>query len=105
MLKTLKTLLKLGIFASAVLVLGSWLRWDGKTISDQIKTKLSHAELGFAGKMQKWAGKLESEAQKTLNHQQAANSSATHANTSDSSSPERQKLRALIHEIDGPHEQ
>ena len=44
MFKILFKLIKLGVFALIVIILANWIRLDGKTISDQVKTQLSHAE-------------------------------------------------------------
>lgn len=44
MLKFIGVLLKISLFTLAVLVLGNLVQIRGRTVSDQIKTQMSHAE-------------------------------------------------------------
>ncbi len=44
MFKLIGWVFKITIFAVIVLALGHLIKWDGKTISDQMKTSLSQAE-------------------------------------------------------------
>src|SRR5262245_40182579 len=44
MLKLIGWTIKLTVFAVIVLVLGNWLQIDGKSISDQVKSHMSHAQ-------------------------------------------------------------
>lgn len=37
-------LFKLSFFAVLVLVLSHWIKWDGRTISDQVRSQMSHPE-------------------------------------------------------------
>lgn len=44
MFKLLWGFCKIAAVACVALVLGSWIRWDGTTISDHIRSGMSHAE-------------------------------------------------------------
>lgn len=44
MLRLFKTAIKFGLFATLILVLGQWIRWDGRTLSDQVRVGMAHAE-------------------------------------------------------------
>jgi hypothetical protein len=43
MLKLIGWIIKITLFSIAILIIGAFVRWDGKTISDQIRTHLSYA--------------------------------------------------------------
>lgn len=100
MLKLVGFCLRVLIFSIAILVLGNWLRWDGKTLSDQIKHQMSHAESSrFAGAVRDWAEKVthdtRSSLPKSLDH--------SDPEEEDISPSERQKLKALIRELNSSH--
>jgi hypothetical protein len=44
MFRLLGWIIKASLFAAAVLIIGNIVHWRGKTISDQVKTSLAHAE-------------------------------------------------------------
>lgn len=44
MFKLIFFLIKLILLAVLILILGNWLKWDGKTLSDHIKIKMSQTE-------------------------------------------------------------
>lgn len=41
MLKLFASILKATIFAVIILILGNWVQWDGKTVSDQIRSRMA----------------------------------------------------------------
>ncbi len=126
MFKAIGWVIKLTFFAALVLVLGNWLEFGGKTVSDQVRTHLSHAERSdVASRVKKWATNLTDEAREGAkkrplkNHAPAAGNTGAQtqsmapAASSDQPnataeahveklpSTERQKLRALIQELNG----
>lgn len=65
MFKLIGWIFKVTIFAAIVLALSHYVRWDGKTISDQMKTSLSQAERSAPVKaVKKTATELLSDAKK-----------------------------------------
>jgi hypothetical protein len=44
MLRLIGWIIKCSLFAAIILVLGSLIHWRGRTVSDQLKLQLSHAE-------------------------------------------------------------
>ncbi len=44
MFKLIGWIIKTALFAALILVVGQIIQWNGKSVSDQIKTGLSHAE-------------------------------------------------------------
>ena len=90
MLRLIGFITKITIFSLFVLVLGNWIRWDGKTISDQIKVKMSHAdELGLMDHFRTWTERITTDARKGF---QKKNEHSSHPEEIPSS--ERQKLKA-----------
>jgi hypothetical protein len=88
MLKLLGSGIKLVIFSLLVLILGNWLHWDGRTISDQVKMGMSHAEeSSVVHSLRSWAQKI------TLNAREGEEITTS----------ERQKLKALIKELNSSH--
>jgi len=92
-----------------ILILGNTIRWDGKTLSDQVKMGMSHAEESlFYHDITKWATHVTDDARKGWSHQ---NPKTSHPKSElqkteylkeykDELTPtERQKLRALIKEL------
>ena len=133
MIKLFGNLIKFAIFSIAVLILGNYVRWDGKTVSDQIQTRVSHAENSdMAAKIKIWSKELIEDAKKAPTHSTsqvyskkqsravtATAGASTHAASTTSSvsqavsneiqnpseeipPTERQKLRALIRELNSP---
>lgn len=110
MLKIIGWILKLTVFAALILVLGNWFHWGGKTISDQVKTQMSHAEnLGIVENVKGWATRITSpknEIKKSNRPQAPGESSRStvkekekNKTTQEILPSERQKLRALIREL------
>lgn len=99
MLKLIGLVLKLALFSFFVLVLGNWVRWDGKTISDQVKLRMSHAdEYEIIGSVKTWADQLTQDAKQGF-HKKIDRVAAQE----EISPSERQKLKALIRELNSSH--
>lgn len=141
MLKLIGFFLKLCAFSVIVLVLGQLVRWDGKSVSDQVKVRISHAE-GYTAehgesifeRARQWARELLGDALEgslkkkatsrgpasappkgflerltiSAGSSESVPSAATAANDSQASTDaiqasERQKLKALIKELNKTH--
>ena len=109
MFKILGFFIKLTIFSALVLIIGNLIHWNGRTVSDQVKTQLSHAErtawVGVSG-MKHWAGKLTGDSKEGSARKKTLRPNAAlepmDSNEDDSKkipASERQKLRALIEEL------
>ncbi len=97
MLRLIGWAIKLGLFAAIVLVLGHVVTWKGQTISDQVKTQISHAErMDLVGQVKHWTNK-------TLGEERGAHGAPSNGKQKDEQilSSERQKLKALIQELNG----
>lgn len=105
MFKLLGIIIKSGIFALIVLVLAHVVKVGDQTISDQVKTKLSHAERSeIAGKVRSWAGKVSDDARQGFKTQMKHTGQAPRAAAAPAeniSSSERQKLKDLLQELNG----
>ena len=93
MLRPFTFFFKFLILTAVILILGNWLQWRGRTLSDQVKTSMAHAEksellLGA----RKWADGLTQDARKGLEKQ-----------SEDILPSERQKLKALIRELNNSY--
>jgi hypothetical protein len=122
MLKAIGWVIKSAIFAVVVLILGNYLRVGGKTVSDQVRTQMSHAESassslgGAVTHVRGWADKLTGDAKKGAVRaprsvggpvSQAPVVSRTAMNEKEDGTPsseeipssERQKLKALIRDL------
>lgn len=109
MLSLIKWVIKSAIFAAIVLIAANLVKWDGKTISDQVKTQLSHAERAdLTSKVKIWAGSVTSDARRGASRRPGSPAIApTVSEGRTSAAPpreqvddsERQKLRALIREL------
>ena len=105
MFRIIGIILRFGILALIILDLGNLIQWRGKTISDQVKTHMSHAERSpLLGEVKTWSGKVlrdsENGIRKNLKNIEMKNASS--ASEGDEIPPsERQKLRALIRELNG----
>lgn len=96
MFKLIGTLLKVTLFAIVILVLANVFEWRGKTISDQVKTQLSHAErLPVTHQVKRWAGGLVKDS--NTGAQNRARQKDTDLDQITAS--ERQKLKSLIEEL------
>lgn len=123
MLRIIGFMIKLVAFAALVLVIGNWARWDGKTLSDQVKEGVAKAERSeAASKMRDWTRSLTDDAREGAERKAKrraappahASERATDADRTGSEaaaparaeeripSSERQKLRDLIRELNSP---
>jgi hypothetical protein len=111
MLKVLMALLKITVFAAIVVVLANVIKWDGKTISDQVKTGLAHAEresTTTVNKVKNWAGSVTnpkaSHEQKGARPHMAIAPVKKKFSTSDGiTESEREKLRTLMRQLNSTH--
>ena len=90
MLRAIGWLLKIAVFSVVILILGNYLRWpsSGRTISDEVRTHLAHAEQSaVAGHVREWAGQVTEDARKEIQEKIPPS--------------ERQKLNTLIRELNG----
>jgi hypothetical protein len=121
MIHAMGWLIKLTLFSIFVLILGNWIHWNGKTVSDQVKTQIAHAERSdFAGTIRRWTNNVAQDARKGARkgaqQQRHAAAVVETAAVEDSEAhseakpraekpmekipaSERQKLRALIQEL------
>ena len=109
MFKLLGFFVKVTVFAVIVLVIGNMVHWNGRTVSDEVRVQLSHAErsawTGVSGNKH-WAGKLTTDTKEGAIRKKSAKPSAQ-AEPADEETgdikkipaSERQKLRALIEEM------
>jgi hypothetical protein len=102
MLKLIGFCLKLAAFSVIILILGNWIRWDGRTISDQVKLRMSHAErTNWAGTVRNWAERVTHDAREGMQKKKENTNSSEPQEELTSS--ERQKLKALIRELNSSH--
>jgi hypothetical protein len=100
MLRAIAFCIKMILFSVFILVLGNWLRWDGKTISDQVKFRMAHTEpTRLVNTVRGWAEQLTQDARKGV--QRKLDQSQADEDEEIPSS-EKQKLKALIQELNGP---
>lgn len=103
MIRAFGFILKVFTFSIVVLILGNWLKFRDKTISDQIKTEISHAERSdLAGKIRTWADHLSEDMRqgfkKKINFENRNRVAEIHTPETITTS-ERQKLKNLIQEL------
>lgn len=117
MINAMGWLIKVTLFSIVILVLGNWIHWNGKTVSDQVKTQISHAERSdIATSLRRWTGNVtqdvRTQSRKTA-HRKEPSPEASLEGSGDATgrpsdevkpmekipSSERQKLRALIQEL------
>jgi hypothetical protein len=108
MLKSMSWILRLSLFTLVVLIIGNIVRWNGKTISDQVKTQIAHAERSETLTTAKeWTSRLARDAKKGIEKktglilQPILTKEEGNSDESKIPSSERQKLRALIRELNG----
>jgi hypothetical protein len=112
MLRLFKFVIKFSLFSAFVLVVANLIQWHGQTLSDQVKVQLSHAERSQAAEQVKgWTRKVKDNAKSALHllplpgSISNKNEVSSAAGEMKSHSPveilpsERQKLRALIQEL------
>jgi hypothetical protein len=94
MFKLFSLVFKVVVFSAAILVLGHYLTWEGKTLSDQVRLQLSHAERSpVAARVKKWTNGLMNDAVS------GSKSQKSQKDGEEVPPSERQKLRALIREL------
>ena len=92
MLKLIGSVIKISLFAGLVLVLGNWIRIGNKTVSDQIKTQLSHAEISTpVNQAREWASQITNSSRTAPRPAAPAKAKAEKISES-----ERKELRSLI---------
>jgi hypothetical protein len=96
MLNAIRGLLKFSVVAVFVLVLGNWIHWGGRTLSDEVKTQMSHAERvpvsQYWDDLKDWAARLVRDARKGA-------PSRSRIQDEEISDSEKRKLRSLIQEL------
>lgn len=100
MFKALFWVVKVAVFSLIVLALGNWIHWRGRTISDQVNTNISHAEQltgEVAENAKTWVVQKKKQAENALGDV----SRKTQEAPEHIAPSERQKLRALIRELNG----
>src|SRR4051812_45871137 len=107
MLNTIKFALKIAALCLLTLILGNMIHWRGKTLSDQVKSQLSHAEsIEMMDQMKQLTGRVANDAQegeaanpapvyKVYKTKKAAETAAKE----EIAPSERQKLRELIRDL------
>lgn len=105
MLNAFSIFIKCALFAVIVLILGNWIQWKGKTLSDQVKVQMAHAEHSEWGQgLQDWSKSIFDDIKTTLRSQ---NENKTRLNQSlprqnsreEIDGKEKQKLRSLIGDL------
>ncbi len=103
MLRCIGWILKVTLFTAMVLILGSLIRFNGKTVSDQVKTQLAQVErpTGLYERAKHYVGNWIGGEKKRPRAK-----TETESMTGDAiPASERQKLRALIRELNSRREQ
>ena len=119
MFKAIAYVIKASLFTLLILVLGNWVRWDGRTISDHVKSTMAavtrgekpsrtekpvaksidHAMDKTMTKIRSWKDRISTGENETSSSAKSGRSTAE----IDRISPnERQKLRSLIQELNSP---
>jgi hypothetical protein len=113
MLKLVSMLIKLALFSVLILVLGHYIHMDGRTVSDHVKSHLSQAEGStIARQLRTWAGSLAEDARSGHSRisgvaqglenkvgMKVEDNIRTSSAAAERAPSERQKLRALIREL------
>lgn len=111
MLRAISFILKLAILSVIVLVLGNWIRWGDNTISDEIRSQMAQAQRSqFLHETKAWTQDLFNDFRKGASRLKETrpalkprqSSSGQEADPEGILPTERQKLRALIHELNSP---
>lgn len=95
MLSLIGKIIKIAGFSLLIIVLSNILYWDGRTISDQVRHSLAQAKRVDFGIVKNWS----EGAKKTIQRGSLALPSSS---ITDIQPTERQKLRALIRELNTP---
>ena len=99
MIRLVISLVKVSIFALVVLVLSHILKWNGKSLSDQVRDQMIQAEKSpVLYDLKEWSSKTFHQAVKRGKEKLSA---ASKNHESDDLSPEEQKqLRELLKQLD-----
>ena len=96
MFRAIGFLIKISLFSLLVLILGNWIRWNGVTISDQIKFQMAHAEKSAVWmNITQWSENMVHDARDGFKKKPQLRSTELE----DHPSSERRKLKALIQEL------
>lgn len=106
MLSVIRTIFNVIFFSTIVLILGNRIYWGGRTISDQVRIGMAHAERSdILQSVRSWAERLAQDARKGFmispNSPQVRGADDIPENITPS---ERSKLRALIQELNRTHQ-
>jgi hypothetical protein len=109
MLRLIGLMIKICVFSLIVLLIGNSVRWRGRTISDQVRTHLAHADpVGIVSEVRVWAegwlGDFSKKEPRSKGRSPGGSAPSDSAATDDISVSERQKLRALIRDLNNPHD-
>lgn len=100
MLKLLYHCIKTILFAIIILVLGNWLKWDGKTLSEQVKEQMTHPNyVNYFKRFQQKSSDLFNDLHHTAPHNTHETRTPARSAYEEISPSEKQKLRALIQEL------
>ena len=111
MLSTIRFCVKFTLLSLFILVLGNWVNWDGKTLSEHVKVTMVEVEKSQTYlEIQGWVKSLTSDARKGIQKRainglklnQGSQTASDEAEPEEISSTERQKLKALIRELNTP---
>ncbi|MFZ9595645.1 MAG: hypothetical protein ACO3A2_06155 [Bdellovibrionia bacterium] len=95
MLRFIQFLIRITVMSLLILVLGNALQWRGRTISDQVKIQMAHAERSETFEsLQHWAQKLSKEAKQGFFKKPHFSPPVEEFH-----SQEKQKLKSLIQRI------
>lgn len=106
MLKFLGWMIKVSLALALVLFGAHFLKWDGITISDQIRTHLSHAETpDLVGTAKHWVKRSTASVTKKTRQisTSAPDSEQKDSERDEISATERQRLRNLIQDLNTSH--
>lgn len=97
MLRFFGFIFRVSLYTLVVLMLGNWIEWKGRTLNDQIKYGMAHAErTSVFRQMRNWANDITREAKVGFQKKEAETSEEIPAS-------ERQKLHVLIQDLNRPH--
>lgn len=107
MLRLFWILIKCALFSIVIVVLANWIQWKGKTVSDQIKIQMAHAErTDLVTKVRTWTKNLADDATRGAMNKLEYEKKKLENQGAESIPPsEKQKLRSLIQDLNSyPHE-
>ncbi len=102
MLSLLKFTIKWAVLSLLILTLGNWVHWNGRTLSEIVKTTMAPFEnKHLLETAQKWGEGLTRDAKQGLQNKLSSSSSQMTSTPMEQEVPrsERQKLRTLIREL------